>query len=94
MESQTLALDAKPRHSPRHMFRWEQSQNAWLLLYPEGVIKLNAVAGEILKRCNGANDVAALLDELVGVFDAPAEAVREGTLSFLTTARDKGWIVV
>jgi pyrroloquinoline quinone biosynthesis protein D len=94
MESQTLALDAKPRHSPRYMFRWEASQNAWLLLYPEGVIKLNAVAGEILKRCNGQIDVAALLDELEAVFDAPAEAVREGALSFLTTARDKGWIVI
>ncbi len=34
--------------------QWEAAQNAHVLLYPEGMIKLNGSAGEILKRCDGA----------------------------------------
>ena len=45
--------DACPRLAPHYMFRWEDSQDAYILLYPEGLIKLNLSAGEILKRCDG-----------------------------------------
>jgi pyrroloquinoline quinone biosynthesis protein D len=38
------AIDRKFR------LQWEAAQNAHVLLYPEGMIKLNASAGEILKR--------------------------------------------
>ena len=30
-----------------------RSRTAWVLLYPEGMVKLNPSAGEILKRCDG-----------------------------------------
>ncbi len=34
---------------PPFLFRWEESQQAHVLLYPEGIVKLNATGGEILK---------------------------------------------
>ena len=46
-----------PRLSPHYVFRWEASQDAHILLYPEGLIKLNPSAGEILKRCDGQRSV-------------------------------------
>jgi pyrroloquinoline quinone biosynthesis protein D len=94
MDADTLTPDARPKPGPHHMFRWEPSQNAWLLLYPEGVVKLNAVAGEILKRCDGERSVEQLMTELVALFDAPADTVRDGTRTFLTAALDKGWVAL
>ena len=30
---------------PPFLFRWEDSQHAHVLLYPEGIVKLNATGG-------------------------------------------------
>ena len=41
---------------PRGMkLRWEPAQEAHVLLYPEGMVKLNGSAGAILSRCHGKN---------------------------------------
>ncbi len=39
--------------NPMYLFRWEESQESHILLYPEGVVKLNQTAGEILSLCTG-----------------------------------------
>ncbi len=89
-----ISPESVPGLRPRHMFRWEESQNSWLLLYPEGVVKLNAVAGEIMRRCDGVRNVDSIMAELVTVFDAPVDTVREGARSFLETALEKGWLEI
>jgi hypothetical protein len=43
-----------PRHRRHFRFQWEPAQGCHVLLYPEGMVKLNQSAGEILKRCDGA----------------------------------------
>ena len=73
METASLAADAIPRPGPHHVFRWEARQQAYLLLYPEGLIKLNDTAGEILRRCDGSRPVEALVAELQQAFDAPVD---------------------
>ena len=47
--------------APGYRFQWEEAQQAYVLLYPEGMVKLSPTAGEILKRCDGA----ATLDTIV-----------------------------
>ena len=42
--------------------QWEAAQDAHVLLYPEGMIKLNGSAGEILKRCDGAATIADIAE--------------------------------
>ena len=39
----------------RLRFQWEEAQAAYVLLYPEGMVKLGQSAGEILKRVNGTS---------------------------------------
>lgn len=34
----------RPVINPLFLFRWEQTQQAYVLLYPEGVVKLNDTA--------------------------------------------------
>ena len=49
----TIAATAKPAIGRGLRLQWEPAQNAHVLLYPEGMIKLNGSAGEIMKRCDG-----------------------------------------
>ncbi|MEE2983244.1 MAG: pyrroloquinoline quinone biosynthesis peptide chaperone PqqD [Pseudomonadota bacterium] len=76
------------------MFRlqWEQAQECHVLLYPEGMVKLSASAGEILKRVDGQKSVAAIIDDLKTVF--PEADLDDDVLKFLEQARDNGWINV
>jgi pyrroloquinoline quinone biosynthesis protein D len=74
------------------LFRWEDTQDSYVLLYPEGVVKLNQTAGEILKRCDGGRTVGALIDELKQLFAEPPEQVENGVRRFLEVSYAKGWI--
>lgn len=79
--------------SPMFLLRWEKTQDAHVLLYPEGVIKLNGSAAEILKHCDGETTVAAMMEALKSVFiDVDADEIENGINRFLETAHAKGWI--
>lgn len=82
----------RPEINPLFLFRWEDTQDSYVLLYPEGVVKLNPTAGEILKRCDGAHTVAALVDELKDLFAGSPERVETGVHKFLEVSYAKGWI--
>jgi len=87
-----LPDDAQPRLAPHYMFRWEASQDAHILLYPEGLIKLNPSAGEVLKRCDGQASVAGIIAELQAAFEGNDAEIAEGARAFLDVACGKGWL--
>jgi pyrroloquinoline quinone biosynthesis protein D len=89
METVTLAC---PRLSPQYVFRWEASQDAHILLYPEGLIKLNPAAAEILKRCDGERNAEAIIADLSASFPGHAAAITVDTHAFLDAAYKKGWL--
>ena len=93
-EDIALDLRATPEINPLYLFRWEQTQESYVLLYPEGVVKLNDSAGEILKRCTGANSVEQVIAEVAALFDGSPEAVENGVRKFLEVSYAKGWIRV
>lgn len=78
---------------PPFMFRWEPSQHAHVLLYPEGIVKLNKTGGDILNCCDGSTTVTELLEKLGALYEvADANVIRNGVLRFLEVSRGKGWI--
>ena len=79
-----------PRLTPRFRMQWEEAQQAWVLLYPEGMVKLNASAAEILKRCDGSRDVPALVADLETAFDATG--LESDVRAFLDMARQQAWV--
>jgi pyrroloquinoline quinone biosynthesis protein D len=80
-----------PRIAPGFRLQFEPAQQAWVLLYPEGMVKLNGPASEILQRCNGSTTVEALTANLENSF---GEANLRGDVDeFLADARSRGWIV-
>ncbi len=87
-------VDMASRYSihPTFLFRWEDSQDAHVLLYPEGIVKLNETGGNILKHCDGESPVARVIDELADIYDAERDTIAEGVIKFLEVAHAKGWI--
>ncbi|MES2012903.1 MAG: pyrroloquinoline quinone biosynthesis peptide chaperone PqqD [Pseudomonadota bacterium] len=81
----------RPQLDPKYLLRWEKSQDAYVLLYPEGVIKLNATAAEILKRCTGETTTANIAHELKALF-VDNTNIENSIYKFLEVTHAKGWI--
>ena len=71
-------------------FQYEEAQQAWVLLYPEGMVKLNGSAGEILKRCDGARSVTAIVSELEREF--ATTGLDADVRAFLHIASEQRWV--
>jgi pyrroloquinoline quinone biosynthesis protein D len=54
-----------------------------VLLFPEGLLTLNATAQEIVQRCDGQTSIAAIVMQLADEFDAPEEELRVDVLACL-----------
>lgn len=72
-------------------FQWEPAQDCHVLLYPEGMIKLNGSAGAILAEVDGVRSVAAIVAGLRERFPE-AEGIEADILEFLEVARERFWI--
>ena len=70
--------------------QWEKSQDAYVLLYPEGMVKLNASAGEIMSRVNGERTLNQIVEDIESKFNT--DGVRSDVISFLEIAVKQGWI--
>jgi pyrroloquinoline quinone biosynthesis protein D len=85
-----IASQAQPALSRLYRLQWEDAQQAWVLLYPEGMVRLNGPAAEILRRCDGTTKVSALVDDLERAFGTTN--LRDDVQEFLTEASSRGWI--
>lgn len=83
--------DDCPAIAPMFRLQWEQSQGCYVLLYPEGMVRLNGPAGEILSRCDGSRSVSRILDELMERFPE-AQSLEPDLYTFLSTAHERQWI--
>lgn len=74
-----------------YRFQWEPVQDCYVLLYPEGMVKLNPAAGEILKRISEKKQtVGELIAELKISFDGAD--LDDDVYQFLEEAHDNDWI--
>lgn len=87
-ETVTLTRDSVVRLNPMYLFRWEEAQKAHILLYPEGVVKLNATAAVILEQCTGTA-IGTIIERLNEMF---ATDVSKDVMAFLEVACDKDWV--
>lgn len=84
------SLQSVPALASLFRFQWEEAQQCHVLLYPEGMIKLNQSAGEILALCDAQRDVAAIVAALEAKFQASGLA--GDVLEFLEVAHGNRWI--
>ena len=89
MSDATLA--SVPRVGSGFRLQFEPAQDCHVLLYPEGMVKLNQPAGEIMKRCDGQKSVAAVVAELESAFSTTG--LQGDVLAFLAIAGKQQWLV-
>jgi pyrroloquinoline quinone biosynthesis protein D len=85
-----LSGESRPSIGRGFRLQWEVAQNAFVLLYPEGMIKLNASAGEILKRCDGASTIDEITASLEQAFTT--SGLKDDVIAFVTMAHEKHWV--
>jgi pyrroloquinoline quinone biosynthesis protein D len=72
--------------------QWEPAQQAHVLLYPEGMVKLNGSAGAIMSRCDGVRTVAEIVAELERTYGVTGLAAE--VAAFVELALAKRWLEV
>ncbi|KGT94712.1 pyrroloquinoline quinone biosynthesis protein PqqD [Erwinia typographi] len=75
-----------------YRLQWEQAQDCHVILYPEGMAKLNESATAILQLVDGVRPVAALIAELDARFP-DAGGVGDDVKEFFGQAFEQKWIV-
>jgi pyrroloquinoline quinone biosynthesis protein D len=65
----------RPRLRTGARLRYDDIREEHLLLIPEGAVRLNATAAEVLELCDGARS----LDEVIAVLSARYEGAEIGT---------------
>ena len=86
----TITTATVPKVGRNFRIQWEPAQDAFVLLYPEGMVKLNQSAGEILKRCDGAANVAAIIADLEATFNA--QGLEADVIAFVELAEQQKWV--
>ncbi|HEY6451168.1 MAG TPA: pyrroloquinoline quinone biosynthesis peptide chaperone PqqD [Steroidobacteraceae bacterium] len=88
----TISPHARPAISRGLRLQWEPAQQAHVLLYPEGMIKLNGSAGEIMKRCDGNRTLADITTDLERTF--ATTGLTGDVTAFISLAVDKQWLEI
>lgn len=81
-----------PRLGAGFRLQWEPAQQAHVLLYPEGMVKLNGSAGEIMTRCDGQRSIAHIVADLEAAF--AAQGLGDDVLAFVELAMQQRWLTL
>jgi len=74
-----------------HRFQWEEAQNSYVILFPEGMVKLHGGAGEVIKCVNGKASVGDIVTELKAAFP-DAENIEADIIGMFDMAVGKAWL--
>jgi pyrroloquinoline quinone biosynthesis protein D len=77
--------------SHHHRFQWEEAQQSYVILFPEGMVKLHGGAGEVIKRVNGKATVGDIVAELKAAFPDAAN-IEADIIGMFDMAYGKAWI--
>ena len=87
--AQTLSAEARPRLARGVRLAHSEAQGGWVLLAPERIFQMDAVAVEVLKRCTGEASLSAIIDDLAKAYDAPREQIAGDVDALLSSLADK-----
>lgn len=90
MSAAPLPDTARPAIAHGMRLQWEPAQEAHVLLYPEGMVKLNASAGAIMSRCDGVRTVAEIVADLERTYSLTGLAA--DVRAFVDLALEKRWL--
>jgi pyrroloquinoline quinone biosynthesis protein D len=78
---------------PRHArLKFDETRQRWVILAPERVLAPDDIAVEILQLCDGARNVAQMIDELAAKYTAERAAIGADVVAMLQDLADKGFL--
>lgn len=86
----TINPEQSIHFSPLHRLQWEEAQQKYVILYPEGMVELNQSSAEILKLCDGSRTLPQIVAELEATF--ATSGLTNDITNFLNVALQNGWI--
>ncbi|WP_370264512.1 pyrroloquinoline quinone biosynthesis peptide chaperone PqqD [Limnobacter sp.] len=86
----TPSIPERPQLNPLFRMQYEQAQQAHVLLYPEGMVKLNQSASEILLLCDGNRTVDDIVRTLEEKFST--QGLDADVRSMLAEAARRNWL--
>ena len=81
----------RPRLVTGARLRYDEVREEHLLLIPEGAVRLNATAAEVLGLCNGERSLDDIVDALSGRYEGAD--VREDVLELVDAMAQRGLVV-
>lgn len=73
----------------------DASESGTLIIVDSGQInELNLLGADIWKLCDGRRTVAAIVDELLALYDVRREELEGDVREFLHDMRERGWVEI
>jgi pyrroloquinoline quinone biosynthesis protein D len=85
-----VEVGVRPMVGRGFRLQWEAVQEAHVLLYPEGMVKLNGSAGAIMSRCDGVRTIADIVADIEQAYEVTG--LGADVVAFVGMARGKGWL--
>jgi pyrroloquinoline quinone biosynthesis protein D len=74
-----------------HRFQWEEAQQSYVILFPEGMVKLHGGAGEVIKRVDGKATVGDIVQDLKATFPDAVD-IEKDIIGMFDLAVGKAWL--
>jgi pyrroloquinoline quinone biosynthesis protein D len=84
-----IADDARPRLPRGVRLREDKVRERWVLLAPERILKVNPIAVEILKLCDGGRTLGEIVAGLAERFNAEPARVGADVRALLASLHEK-----
>ena len=78
--------------NPQYRLQFEEAQGCYVLLFPEGLIRLSDSAAAILERCQQGTTFGTLVLSLKQAFPG-VDGLEEDVRAFLEDAGQQDWIL-
>ena len=83
MNETSQAIGVIPRLPRGVRLKLDETRGEWLLLAPERVVKVDAIAVAILQRCDGAATIEAIVDDLAATYAADRARIDQDVRAML-----------
>ncbi len=91
MSGRTVVGQASVPRLPRGVrLKYDKPRDRWVVLAPERLFALDAIALAIVRGCDGKSSVAGIVDGLAEAYGTPREVILRDVIQLLQDFADKG----
>jgi pyrroloquinoline quinone biosynthesis protein D len=94
MQDTVIDSQGRPALAARVRLQIDPINGEPVLLYPEGLLRLNATAHEVVARCDGKTTVADIIISLGNEYEVSAETMRADVLDCLVQLQHRQLVVI